>query len=137
MKVKSKTEAWKLARQMFSQDFEYSNLSSAGSGYPIYKPTVQTEDNLYDQIADLNSRIEVIVNGEVFNIDIEEEPIKKEAKLLDVDIKINNKEQVIHYNAFNVTSFDNYIVISYVGEHGKGEIIKYNISDITLIVTSK
>lgn len=64
MVVKSKRDAWRIAKLIFPGDFMLDTQSSSNAGYPIYKSCDVEEFEKYaPRICDLNDRLEVILNG--------------------------------------------------------------------------
>lgn len=63
MVVKSKRDAWRIAKLIFPGDFMLDTQSSSNAGYPIYKSCDVEEFEKYaPRICDLNDRLEVILN---------------------------------------------------------------------------
>lgn len=63
MTVKTRQEAWEIANKMFTTDYDKNEEKSDRAGYPIYTNKINN-----DQIADLNDRLEVVVDGKTTNI---------------------------------------------------------------------
>lgn len=64
MVVKSKRDAWRIAKLIFPGDFMLDTQSSSNAGYPIYKSCDVEEFEKYaPRICDLNDRLEVVLNG--------------------------------------------------------------------------
>lgn len=81
MIVKSRQEAWKIADEIFSTDYEKDDFRSKRAGYDVYFSTVEGVDAW---ISDLGNRLEVnLENGKTVNIFIEEEPKFKEYQIED------------------------------------------------------
>lgn len=76
MIVKSKSEAWRIANQLFPTDYQKDELLSKRAGYPVYEST----SDLYKgggaphdaRINDLGCRLEVVIDNDSFNIWIED-----------------------------------------------------------------
>lgn len=63
MVVKSKRDAWRIAKLIFPGDFMLDTQSSSNTGYPIYKSCDVEEFEKYaPRICDLNDRLEVVLN---------------------------------------------------------------------------
>lgn len=63
MIVKSKRDAWRIAKLIFHGDFMLDTQSSSNAGYPIYKSCdVEEFEKYVPRICDLNDRLEVILN---------------------------------------------------------------------------
>lgn len=63
MVVKSKRDAWRIAKLIFPGDFMLDTQSSSNAGYPIYKSCDVEEFEKYaPRICDLNDRLEVVLN---------------------------------------------------------------------------
>ena len=70
----SKKEAWNIADKLFPSDYELNSTLSEKCGYPVWTSTADAYKNTYTQIDDLNTRLEVIINGESTYIHIDDEP---------------------------------------------------------------
>jgi len=66
MTVKTKKEAWEIADKLFLTDYDKNEQKSNAAGYPIYTNNIN-----HDQIADLNNRLELTVDGKTTNIWVE------------------------------------------------------------------
>ncbi len=65
--VKSITEAWSKANEIFPTDYERDAGRSSRSGYPVYSSTA--DGHWYDYICDLGDRLELnLSNGDTVNI---------------------------------------------------------------------
>lgn len=73
MTVKSKEEAWRIAKLIFPGDFMMDMQSSLNSGYPIFKSCdVEEFEQDTPRICDLGCRLEIVLKNDDVNIWIED-----------------------------------------------------------------
>ena len=70
MKVKSKSDAWKMANELFPTGYKKDEERSKQAGYPQYYSTSKERSN--DHINDLNIRLELVIGDECINIWVDE-----------------------------------------------------------------
>lgn len=94
IKVKSVSEAWRIADKLFPTDYEKDEESSQRAGYPVYETTSTDERFSGFYISDLNTRLEVNMGNETVTIWIEEDAFEIVVKGLTEDEKASLKEVV-------------------------------------------
>lgn len=88
MKVKSISEAWNKADEIFPTDYIKDEARSINAGYDIY---YSTAEGVHAWISDLGNRLEVnLSTGETINIWIDEEPKFTEGQIADTLAIIND-----------------------------------------------
>lgn len=119
--VKTLSEAWNLANQLFPSDYEKDAECSERAGYPIYRSTSKVLKNAwYNYICDLGNRLELNLCGEnwestTININFEtrEEPAtaKEEkpaetTKILYIGLNDQNskRQEISTIDAFKIVS---------------------------------
>ena len=84
--VKSVTEAWSKANEVFPTDYERDAGRSSRSGYPVYSSTA--DGHWYDYICDLGDRLELnLSNGDTVNIWIEADDAETANELTEAEIQ--------------------------------------------------
>ena len=84
--VKSTTEAWNKANEIFPTDYECDNQRSERAGYPVYSSTA--EGHWYDYICDLGDRLELnLSNGDTVNIWVKADEDEDNAEPTEAEIQ--------------------------------------------------
>ena len=84
--VKSTTEAWNKANEIFPTDYECDDQRSERAGYPVYSSTA--EGHWYDYICDLGDRLELnLSNGDTVNIWVEADETEADDQPTETEIQ--------------------------------------------------
>lgn len=88
MKVRTVAEAWTVAHKLVPTSFTKDDEASKRAGYPVYM-SIENDDH----VNDLNTRLEVVVNGECTNIWIKDMEAKLSEGLCDGLYNLIKNEQ--------------------------------------------
>lgn len=131
MYVKSKEEAWRVARNIFPTDFKLDNMATANAGYDIYYSTVEGND---EWISDLGTSLELnMKRGSLRIFIVEDKPAYMKVTVRSLT---NSFAEYWLENVVGASFVNGTLLITTIGKNGFVNVHTFNSNTVVVSMNS-
>lgn len=131
MYVKSKEEAWRVAKNIFPTDFKLDNMATANAGYDIYYSTVEGND---EWISDLGTSLELnMKRGSLRIFIVEDKPAYMKVTVRSLT---NSFAEYWLENVVGASFVNGTLLITSIGKNGFVNVHTFNSNTVVVSMNS-